>query len=168
MEVSRPVLDVKGQSHTFQIRCTDIKACGLRLTGQPRVSLNDISGVLQLFIQNAPDQVEIELDDLRHIWNTQYEGELYNIADDTEIQWIPKIVRITPLYVSIEWIIFALGPGSPALSLPGKAALHRRRIREARLRVAAARLRAEQLVEAYYTKYGPALLGDDDSSLSDG
>ena len=162
------MLDAKEQSHTFKLRCIDPKACGLRLTGSPAVTPEDVSGVIRLFIKNAPDGVELELDDVRHVWNSEREGEPYIVEDDAEIHWIPKSIRITPLYVSIEWVIFSIGPGSPALGLPGKAALHRRRIRDARLRVAAARLRAEQLAEAYFTKYGPALLGDDDSSLSDG
>jgi len=168
MEVSRPVLDAKEQSHTFQVRCIDPKACGLRRTGSPTATSDDVSGVVRLFMKHAPDGVEIDLDDVCNIWNSHYEGEPYTITDDTEIHWIPEEVRITPLHASIKWVIFSVGPGSPAIGLPGKAALHRRRIRDARLRVAAARLRAEQLAEAYFTKYGPGLLGDDDSSLSDG
>jgi len=40
-------------------------------------------------------------------------------------------------------------------------------VREARLRAAAAKLRAEQLAEAYFSKYGPELLSDAESSLSE-
>jgi hypothetical protein len=169
MEVSKPLLDTKNQSYLFHVRCTNIQACRIRTIGEPVAK--DISGVLALFIAGAQThfESELEIDDIKHIWDVTYEGAPYAINSSTEIWWIPKRVLMTPFLVSIDWAISSVGPGTdaPAKATPGKAAIHRRRVREARLRTAAAKLRAEQLAESYFAKYGPELLSDAESSLSE-
>lgn len=168
MEVSKPVLNTKEQSYLFQVRCKDLRACGIHTVGPPVA--RDISGVLALFVTAAQEHFESELqfDDIQHIWDAHYEGTACPIGAFTEVWWVPKRFLITPFLVSIEWTISSIGPGStPAKATPGKAALHRRRVREARLRAAAAKLRAEQLAEAYFSKYGPELLSEAESSLSE-
>ena len=162
------MLDTKKQSYLFHVRCTNIGACRIRTLGDPVAK--DISGVLALFIAAAQThfESELEIDDINHIWDATYEGSLYPINSSTEIWWIPKLVLVTPFLVSIDWTISSVGPGTtPAKATPGKAAIHRRRVREARLRAAAARLTAEQLAESYFSRYGPELLSDAESSLSE-
>ena len=171
MEVSKPVLNKKDQSYLFQVNCTDPAACSIRTVGAPVAK--DISGILNLFLTATRDHFEsgLEFEDVQHIWDTHREGGVVDIGDTTEIWWAPKRILITPFLVSIEWMIVSVGAapgGAPAQNAtPGKAGLQRRRVREARLRAAAAHLRAERLAEAYYRKYGPELLSDADSSLSE-
>jgi len=149
------------------VKCTDRRACSIRTVGNP--SAGDISGILSLFITAAQShfESELEFEDIQHIWDRQCDGTAHDIGDSTEVWWIPKRILITPLLVSIEWMISSIGPGEAPAKAPGKAAVYRRRVREARLRAAAAKLRAEQLAETYFRRYGPELLSDAESSLSE-
>jgi hypothetical protein len=169
MDVSAPKLNAKEQSYLFQVQCKDARACSIHTVGPPIA--RDISGILDLFIRNAQIHFEsgIEIEEVKHTWDMFYDGEDRIIEDFTEAWWIPKQILVTPLLISIEWMISSIGPGAeaPARVSPGKAALHRRRVREARLRAAAAKLHAESLAEAYFRKYGPEMLSDAESSLSE-
>lgn len=168
MEVSKPTLNTRGQSYTFQIICKEPEACGLRAVGPPSPTLEDLSGVISLFVKAAADHFPsaIEIDDLHNTWNTPHDDEDY--SDTIEALWIPKAIQVSPIRTDIDWVIHSIGRNLvPADKNPGRAAIHRRRVREARLRAAAAKLHAEKLAEAYFMKYGPNLLSEAESSLSD-
>ena len=172
MEVSRPVINVKDRSYTFKINCTDVSKCCLRSRSTSTPSKRDISGVVTIFAVAASEFFPSSLDvgELLDQVHNEWKRDDDEIDDWSFITWIPSMIKISPIDTAIDWVIHSIdAPGQSAKSKehPGKAAIYRRRIREARLKAAAAELHAANLVEGYYRKYGQTLLNESDSSLSE-
>ena len=172
MNVSAPTWSPASTSYTFDIYVTDPSKCSIETRGQDPPFAEDLSGMASLFIAGsdkhfvAPLTVKQFIKQATHKWNRVFDEEL---TDDLRITWIPLLIRVIKGGFEIEWGIHSVDRTiqiRPEFITPeeGDRARRRQKIRESRLRLAAAQLNAERLVANYYSKYGGATLSD--SSLT--
>ena len=191
MEISHPSWNTEKRTYTFEIEVNDISACSILthgLYGLDAPPYNDISGIVSMFLAESaqyfqsPIRPEYFIARVKHNWA---DVEDLGFAGTPRVRWIPTTIRIFTSRFEIDWEVnsiekdiipsgFVEGPVETPISPELEGAVDllpvtraRRRVREARLRVAAARLRAEHLVESYYKKYGDSILTDSDSLSSD-
>jgi len=172
MNVSAPVWSPASTSYSFDIYVTDASKCFIQTRGQDPPFAEDLSGMASLFIAAtakhfaAPLTAKQFMNQAKHRWNRLFDEEL---TDDLRINWVPLTIRVIKGGFEIEWGVHSVDRTiqiRPEFITPeeGARALRRQKIREARIRLAAAQLNAERLVAAYYSKYGGATLSD--SSLT--
>ena len=177
MEVDAPTWDDETRGYRFHVR-SDASACMIQTQALRVPQWNDLSGVISAFLTGAanhlpPINPKHFASRLEHVWAT---SDFDISAQNIRVTWIPSTIHIYSTKFVIEWeiqsveeVVVRIPSGfiqdlSEVNQLPPEAVIHRRRIEETRLRVASLRLRAEKMVEAYYTKYGDLL---SDSSLSE-
>ena len=159
-------------SYSFNIYITDASKCMIQTRGQDPPFADDLSGMAALFIAGSakhfvqPLSVKQFIRQAVHKWNRVFDEEF---TDDLRINWIPLTIRVVKGHFEIEWGIHSIDRTvliEPEFITPeaGDRARRRQKIRESRLRLAAAQLNAERLIASYYSKYGGAALSD--SSLT--
>lgn len=173
MNVSSPIWDSLASSYSFDIFVTDVSKCTVQTRGRDPIFAEDVSGVGSLFIEASvkyfihPLNLQHFIRNSRHTLNAdRIEGGL---SDHLRVNWIPLTVRVINGLFEIQWGAHSVDrtvqiPGEMPIPESGERARRRQKIRESRLRLAAAKLNAQQLVAAYYEKYGGATLSD--SSLT--
>jgi len=172
MNVEAPIWSPASTSYTFNIYVTDASKCMVQTRGTDPAFADDLSGMASLFIAGSakhfvqPLTVKHFIRHAVHKWNRAFDEEF---TDDLRINWVPLTIRVIKGSFEIEWGIHSIDRTlqiRPEFITPeaDDRARRRQKIRESRLRLAAAQLNAERLVAAYYSKYGGGTLSD--SSLT--
>ena len=179
LEVAKPVLDPVTRVHKLNItECTPFQYV---TTVTESVDLDAIAGeftaFITVFLQKASKYFSQPIDMplfLQRIQHT-YEGEKNESGGELQVSWIPAFILFYPNRYVIHWklintenppgeadIVEASPELSPPMDFRATTTISpvrttremRKKIRQARLKAAVAKLYLERLTQKYYQKYG--------------
>jgi len=178
LEVGKPVLDPVARVHKLSI--TECPPFQYITAVTDRVELDTVAEqfttFVTVFLQKASKYFSQSIDMslfLQRIQHT-YDGEQNEYGEEVEVSWIPAFVLFYPNRYVIHWKLITTEsppgkadtieplPASPAVEPPATTSISpvrttremRKKIRQARLKAAVAKLYLQRLTEKYYEKYG--------------
>jgi hypothetical protein len=177
LEVNAPVLDPVTRVHKLSIaNCAPFQYI---TSVTDSVDLDTIAEnftkFITEFLQKASKYFSQPIDMalfLQRIHHT-YEGEQNESGEEVQVSWIPAFILFYPNRYVIHWKLIntesppgkadTLEAAAPSPALPPRTTtispvkttrVMRKKIRQARLKAAVARLHLERLTQKYYEKYG--------------
>jgi len=176
LEVGKPVLDPDARVHKLSI--TDCPPFQYVTAITDRVDLEAVAEqfttFITVFLQKASKYFSQSIDTalfLQRIQHT-YDGEQNESGEETQVSWIPAFVLFYPNRYVIHWKLVSTEnpPGEadtieapPPVAAPQPTTSispvrttseMRKKIRQARLKAAVAKLYLQKLTQKYYEKYG--------------
>jgi hypothetical protein len=174
LEVGKPVLDPVARVHKLSI--TECPPFQYVTANTENVELDNVAEqfttFITVFLQKASKYFSQPIDTalfLQRIQHT-YEGEENESGEDMQVSWIPAFVLFHPNRYIIHWkLVNTESPPGKADTLEPVPATPiettsispvrtrqelRRKIRQARLKAAVAKLYLQKLAQKYYERYG--------------
>jgi len=178
LEVGKPVLDPVARVHTLSI--TDCPPFQYVTAITDRVDLEAVpeqfTTFITVFLQKASKYFSQPIDTALFTQRIQhtYEGEENESGEDVQVSWIPAFVLFYPNRYVIHWKLVSTEnppgkadiiepPAAPSPTEPLQSTSIspvrttreiRKKIRQARLKAAVAKLYLQRLTQKYYEKYG--------------
>lgn len=178
-EVNAPVLDPVTRVHKLSItECTPFQYISSVTDSVDLDAIaEEFTRFITVFLQKASKYFSQSIDTalfLQRIQHT-YEGEQNESGEDVQVSWIPAFILFYPNRYVIHWKLIytdsppgkacepdeieppptVVGPPATTSISPVRTTREmRKKIRQARLKAAVAKLYLERLTQKYYEKYG--------------